>query len=587
MPTDLTPHRVVLQLGRTSLSLWGRRRDGSLHSFSGPLSAAAAIAPTLQALLPAALAELGSPSQSGSLELVVVNERPVARFLRRELPQVTLLATAGVHEALHDALRPRPQPGLPTCGGRSLLDPSFAWVGDAAELFPAYTDLTALCPATQLLSVDERLTAEGAVYLPLSPNTQAELVERAVALAAPAAVVLLHSPRSSAHEQALVAALAQAGLPATSSAAQLPAHRGGLDERLRVRAAVLSAALSPGWEADLAALRSGLGAALAPGRRARLLTPRPDGALVPIERLPLWQSLLGPLAAALRGATLASAAEVGGRFFLVSEPAADWAQELPATPGAAADAGGADDLAASSQATRPGLAAVGQTGTAVWQPGYAALCLGIPCELAGSCVVLAARADMALEQVRALAQAYGWLPLDETSPPPAAPQAALPSHTTPSQTATWVEDLGGTALPLRRLEFAATLAQGALAAPIRDERVQPLWAEASGAQESGLLSAALRRLSSLAGPDEGLASPGTSPPGADSLASSPGDWTADLRYPGQVGMLSLRGVGTGGPAASAATDLVVRFVAEHERVYGFSLPQCPVELVQVRFTARR
>ncbi|HRI52732.1 MAG TPA: hydantoinase/oxoprolinase family protein, partial [Pseudomonadota bacterium] len=122
-------------------------------------------------------------------------------------------------------------------------------------------------------------------------------------------------------------------------------------------------------------------------------------------------------------------------------------------------------------------------------------------------------------------------------------------------------------------------AYGALSAPVLRERSRLLRCEASGAQQRGLLEATLRALTDELRRDllaEGRIERGH-PTGLQ--------WSADLRYAGQAHTLTLAGLGEGGPAPDGATDLVVRFHQEHERRYGFTLGERPVELELVRVRA--
>jgi hypothetical protein len=596
MPTDSPPLRLVLQLQRESLSLSYRLRDGSRRTLGSRLASPADPASVLHALVQQAGPELLGGRKTGSLEILLVNERPLSRLLRGELPTVTLLATAGVHEALHAALAAEPPPNPPGTlgtlgmGTRSPTDPCFALVGDASELWPGRENLSPLCPTAQLLAVDERLAADGSILQALTQETRTSLVAQVRALSAPAAVVLLHSMRNPQHEEKILSDLHAAGLMAVSSSSQIPAHRGGLDERLRVRAAVLGAALSPGCAADLAAVEAGLATALPAFLRRRFLLPRPDGTCAPVGKVPPWQLLLAPVAMTLRGALATSTGGADTRFFFLAAPAP--------TGDRTAEPRGATEQAAPDEPLA--VAAVCHPGPAAWPPSASALCLGLPCELPATCVALAETASDALHRTQSLAAAYGFTPAAATSPPATLPPADLtPADPTPADPTPETSDGDGSSLPVVTQDLRSTVADGALSAPLRYELAQLLCAEASGAQESGLLAAALRHLGAAQSGDAAsptasdCANSGTaSDAGGDAHTSppsggrSPGDWTADLRYQGQAGILSLRGVGTGGSAASAATDLVVRFVAEHERVYGFSLPQCPVELLQVRLTAR-
>jgi hypothetical protein len=326
------------------------------------------------------------------------------------------------------------------------------------------------------------------------------------------------------------------------SATQLDLQRGGGDERLRTRATVLSAALGPAAAADLQGLRAGIST----GRPTRWLLLRGDGRFAPAEQLPAWQQLLSPVAAGLLGA--ARRVESGSARFaclLSDQVAASVGAAVTAPPWASAFA-----LAALCSVEEPG-----------WPTPHAARCLGIPCELPALSAELHPEQDSARTALGRMAMAYGL----RLGPPGEPPATVAPSAR----------------LPLLQSPWGGALALAALRARAVHERVMPLFVEASGAQQSGQVAACLQSLL-----DELLATAGSgSATGSATLAALDAEWTAELRYQGQAGTLSLRGIGTGGPAGSAASDLVVRFVAEHARVYGFSLPECPVELVQLRLRA--
>ena len=135
---------------------------------------------------------------------------------------------------------------------------------------------------------------------------------------------------------------------------------------------VVSAALAPGWQADLAAVPPPPCRTLPSGLPCPPVRAAPDGAIAPVERVPL-ELLLSPLAAVLRGAALSQPEGTDGRFGLLTDPT-----QAEAGPAAKPD----------SDADSLHLAAICQPETPVWQPGSSALCLGIPSELPGASVVV-------------------------------------------------------------------------------------------------------------------------------------------------------------------------------------------------------
>ena len=504
--------------------------------------------PALAAALSQVLAELipaGDAAEAAPLELGLVNLRPLGRWQRQDLPQVALLAPAGLEDALHASLS---APRAADCDtARELQSAAFPWVGDALDLFPD-ASLLDLCPRSHVVPVPLRQSADGQIIQALTDGGLATLASSLQALAVPAAaLVLLHSPRQPQPEHELARLLSRAGLPGLPalhvlpSAAQLDLHRGGGDERLRTRAAILSAALAPAASADLQGLRAGL----SPGRAARWLLLRGDGSFAPAEQVPPWQQLLAPVAAGLLGAARTAAqAGVSGRFLCLLRDASAGAESPesapPLFPATAA-------LGALCSVEPPGRPAV-----------HAALCLGIPCELPA----VSAELGAGLAAVQRMAAAHGVRP-------------ALPADVDEPAVATGAAT---TALALLQPRWTDALIVGVLRARASAERIVPMFCEASGAQQSGLISARLQQqLDAIL-----AAAPSAEHSHGTGLGAVDAEWSAELRYVGQAGMLSLRGIGTGGPAGSAASDLVVRFVAEHGRVYGFSLPECPVELVQLR-----
>ncbi len=519
-----------------------RRAYVAIDPRHAPLdSLPAALAQVLDTLLPA-----GEKNPAAPLELALINLRPLARLRRHELPQVALLAPSGLHEALHASLR----------GSRSLRssthDPSsawFPWVGDAADLISGY-ELSSLCPAENVLPVPIRQDASGALVQSLSVDVLPRLVPALRALSVPAAALsLMHSPRSPQPEHDLAQALQREGFLVVPSATQLALQHGGGDERLRTRAAVLSAALASSCEADLRGLRAGIPS----GRPARILTLRSDGILTPSEQVPAWQQIVAPIAAGLIGISCVATPSAGRDRFVCL------IRDEPAMPQR-------DEALPFQWAVGLSLAALCNHHQPGWPAVHAALCLGIPCELPALSAALLpdAMSDPAAAHavVQTLASAYGYR------------VAAAHDAGTTSDAAHALS--GDASLSLVQARWLDVLSLAALRAGAAAEQVAPLFVEASGAQHSGLIAAHLQRMR-----DEIMTSIPEHVRPSQATCPEP-EWTAELRYRGQLGMLSLRGIGTGGPASRAASDLVVRFVAEHQRVYGFSLPECPVEIVQVR-----
>jgi N-methylhydantoinase A len=122
-------------------------------------------------------------------------------------------------------------------------------------------------------------------------------------------------------------------------------------------------------------------------------------------------------------------------------------------------------------------------------------------------------------------------------------------------------------------------AYGALSAPVLRERFRVIGMEASGAQQRGNLEATLRAMTEELRRD--LRAEGQN----EAAYLSGLQWFADLRYAGQSHSLTLPGIGEGGPAQDGTTDLVVRFHQEHQRRYGFTIGERPVELTGVRVRA--
>lgn len=531
---------------------------------------AAAMTHVLHSLFPA-----DDPQKRARLDLVLCNVRALHRLHRHDLPGVALVTSTGLEDALQASLcSPAPTPQTrPADGTRDVQDPAFLWVGDATEILPQCSGLDALCPPSQVLSTPLRLTADGqvlhrAAHADIATLCQT-LKDRSLSTAA---VVLLHSPRNPQPEQDLVLSLRSAGIVGVASADGLTAGRGAEDERLRTRAAVLSAALSPGCLADLQGLQAGVD----PTHSPRWLVLRSDGSCGPVEHVPAWQQLLAPLAAGLLGA-----ARQADHVPMESDRFLCWLSQLAGPQESTAS--GSPPTSTSNQGEQEAplaLAAVcsrNRAGGPHSHAPHAASCLGIPCDvpaLAARIVAGATDGDSALQE---LATPYGAV-LHGTSS-----DSALSAGAGAGAGAVAVErSVAMPTLPVLRLDFADAALWGTLRSRAVFEATQSLFTEASGAQQSGLLAKTLQHLQSglfaFLPPSVAAATHGGLP--------SDAEWSAELRYRGQAGVLTLRGIGPGGPAATPESDLVVRFVSEHQRVYGFSRPECPVELVQLSLRVR-
>lgn len=550
MSKSLFPVRIALDLSCERVIGQRLQPDGSVqqaHASVADSPLADGVRAVLSALVPAGAA---------AIEVIVASERPLQHWLRGTLPQVALLATAGVERHLGASLAtpsaaPLWFPRALLAGGEDVGAP----LGTADDLWGDGAALGKLCPASHVVAVDERCAADGAVVRALSGEETARAVADVAALGVQAAaVVLLHSPQNEAHEARLVEALTAQGIAATASAQLLPASHGGQDERLRARAAVLDAALSQICGEDLDAVRRAVPA----GVTARILCMDSSGRACPVAQVAPWRRMIGGMAAGLVGAARIASGRGYPRFALVM----------------------AGDVAGG--AGHRGMAALCDARPETWERGPVTRCAGVPVEFP-ALAVLAADAlghsasadvggglDAALEDALselALRRGLSGLELEEKEDSDGRP------HYPP--------------VLVSRDQVAAL---GALSAKAVAVSSVTLRVEASGAQQSGLVASTLSVLGArlAAGLAESTVRAGSAagmPAGGTGLSlASRTDWSAELRYAGQSGTLSLRGVGAGGSAASASSDLVVRFVAEHQRVYGFSSPECPVELVALHVT---
>lgn len=535
---------------------------------------ASAMTQVLHSLFPA-----DDPQKRARLDLVLCNVRALHRLHRHDLPGVALVPSTGLEDALQASLcSPAPMPRTsPADGTRDVQDPAFLWVGDAAEILPQCSGLDALCPPSQVLSTPLRLTADGQVLQDASDQDIAMLCQTLKDRSlSSAAVVLLHSPRNPQPERDLALSLRSAGIVGVASADGLTARRGAEDERLRTRAAVLSAALSPGCLADLQGLQAGVD----PTHSPRWFVLRSDGSCGPVEQVPAWQQLLAPLAAGLLGA-----ARQAEHVSMESDRFLCWLSQVAGPQESTASGSPPTSTSNQDEQEAPlALAAVcsrNRAGGPHSHAPHAASCLGIPCDvpaLAARIVAGATDGDSALQE---LAAPYGAV-LHGTSSDSASPAGAGAGAVAVERSVAMPPMSPLPALPVLRMDFADAALWGTLRSRAIFEATRSLFTEASGAQQSGLLAKTLQHLQSglfaFLAPAVAAATHGGVP--------SDAEWSAELRYRGQAGVLTLRGIGPGGPAATPASDLVVRFVSEHQRVYGFSRPECPVELVQLSLRVR-
>lgn len=528
------------------------------------------------------------------LEVTYASSTTTQALLQRQLPRVVLVATQGFTDVLRIG-RQTASPAEYDSREEGSTEP-----GDAAE------DWAAAWMAVGGIAVPERLAADGSIVLPLLPTALAEIREQVrLSQADAAAVVLLHSPRNGQHEQQVEQALAELGLPVLLSSAVLPVS----GEFERASAAVLAATGAVAQSAESAAL---LAAQPRPGRLRRVQgdgTARSDP--------PALRGLLSDIAGGLVGAHKAAAAlgvqrclTLGVGDFLSAAAHCDGTLALtsgavlaglpvgvPVVAAALRAVGGESGF----QSLRPGSPLVGAALVAaddaarlwdaalvtgqMWAPAphpaqlsltvarQRLTTLGAPLQLdaeQAAAAVLAAATSALVDAVWAVSVQRGRDP------------AELPLLGYGAAAGT-VAAAVAAQLGVSQVFFppAAGLltAYGALGASVQRERTCQLGLEASGAQQRGTLEAVLRTLTQELEQELGAEGqlPGASPLGLH--------WSADLRYAGQSHCLTLLGSGDGGPPQDPATDLVVRFHQEHERRYGFTIGERPVELVRVRMRA--
>jgi len=404
--------------------------------------------------------------------------------------------------------------------------------------------LTTLCPRERCLGVPERLGADGSVLKPLTGDALLALQKRVRELGVSAiAVVLLHSYQNDAHERTVAEALAPLELPVSisSAVARVP------DERRRAGAALLDACLAPTLSRELASLRGA-------GFGHILCTDAAGDAVPAAQSLPL-RRLLAPAAAGLRGAQRIAAANGMPRFLAL----------------------GAFDRFAVVALYDPTLQP--DTAPVVGPLSEPELAADVPAQALQIFEADAQDGLPALEE-QLLAALFA-MTLERGHDPAIYPLVCYGS-VAPQLGATLAERLGAESVLMLPAPALVT-AFGALCAPVVCQRRELLFVEASSAQQTGQVAATLHALADRLRAD--LAREGY-------LTSQylPGhEWFAEMRYQGQgmghMHALTLIGLGDGGPAVGGDTDLVVRFCIEHQRRYGFTLAECPVELVALRVRA--
>lgn len=563
----------------------------------------APLAERCQAALVAALrlATSSGWQEPQQLEVTYASAATTQALLYRQLPRVVLLATEGFTDVLRIGRQAEPaalrRDGVPA-------DPLQGLPADLPD--ERSDELLALWSEPGCLPVPERLAPDGAILKPLAPEALAALHDKARSLKADAyAVVLLHSPRNGQHEQQVALALAELGLPCALSSAVLP----GAFEFERASAAVLSAAAAVAQSAESRALHDALPH---PGRVRQV---QGDGSAR--RDPPPLHGLLSDVASGLVGAHKAAATFAVPRCLtlgvgrLVSAAAhLDGALELTRgarlaglplgvpVVAAALRAVGAETWlhrTGSGQPLQRAAVAPQAAAARLWDAAAIAEQTWVPPHHA---------AELELPQARhRLTELGAQLGLSVQ----AAAAAVLATVTAQLVDAVWAVSvqrgidpselplLGyGPAAGVVAAEVAAQLgistvlmppaagclaAYGALSAPVLRERACYLGLEASGAQQRGMVEAVLRTLTEELR-DDLL--------GEGQLEGTPLmglHWSADLRYAGQAHCLTLTGIGEGGPAQDATTDMVVRFHQEHERRYGFTIGERPVEIELIRVRA--
>lgn len=531
MPKAPPPLRIGLDLGDQSLTALVLHPDGHLRHHHAELGEGRSLDSALTALIP------GQLSPATPVEAILASRRHWTA-LRRGV-RVALLITEGFEDVLQ--LDSRRSVAL---GGLSLSE---------------------LCPPELCLGVPERLGADGSVVRALTAESLGELRERVAALHVSAvAVVLLHSYQNDAHERTVAEALAPLGIPVSISS--LIARVA--DERLRTRATLLDACLAPTLADELRSLRS-----LGPAGSLRALCVESSGHAVPCctkepaQSLPL-RTALSAIAAGLRG--IQRVASAGGgppRFIALAAESCGATLALcdPSLP-----AGLRTPLGFSFAGPGPGGPSPGipELGPGLLPEILPELVAELPAQ---GFQVVGYEPDQALAALEAALTAFTVEQGHDPADYPIVPYGSVAPRLAP-ELARRLGSPGAWMPPAPGL----IAAYGALCSPIVCQQRELLLVEASSAQQIGQVSATLHALTARLRAE--LKSVGLIT--SDLLPGH--EWLAELRYLGQRHAIYLPGVGDGRPASSGATDLVVRFCDEHERRYGFRLPECPVELVALR-----
>jgi N-methylhydantoinase A len=601
MPRTL---RIGVDTGGTFTDLLAHFPDGRLRALKLP-STPADPAQAVLAGVSALLAGEPGPGIEPGAEIIHGTTVGTNTLLTRSGGPTALCVTAGFEDLLILGRQARP------------------WIYALHPTVPP-----PLCQEEHCLGVAERLGPAGQVLHPLTPAALAELRERLSALGvASVAVVLLHSYCNDAHERAVGQALAPLGVPVSLSSVVLPAHR----EVERAHATVADAYIAPRVGGYLRRLQGAL-SAQAGGAPVRLRVMQSTGGAIAASEAaaaPVRTVLSGPAAgligaytvAAERGVSRLITLDMGGTSTDVSlidgEPALSTEMEIGGVPlhlpmlavhtvgaggGSLAwiDAGGALQVGPASAGASPGPACYGRGGTAptltdadllLGRLAPAGLCDGAlaldPAAAAAALQPLAERLGLSLREAAAgvvqvagavVARAVRSISVERGLDP--GDFALFPFGGAGAvHAADLAQELGISRILLPPAPGLLS-AYGALCARVVRERALTLLREASGAQQEGAVLAALRTLRAQVLAD-------LEREGGQGQAQAQGkpaqlSWFADLRYHGQSYELTIPGIGDGGPAAGAETDLVVRFCEEHQRRYGFTLAERGVELVALR-----
>ena len=531
-----------------------------------------------------ARAVIAGVREAGPAEAVVHGTTVATNILlERRGARVALFATAGHTDVIEIARQVRP----------SLYDP---WADRPEPLVPPHLRI----------NVPGRLDRDGIEVEPLGPTAVPDDIDAA-------AVVLLHSDRNPAHEQALAARLRAVGVDVTASWEISPEFR----EYERTVTTVANAYLGPSCRRYLLRLA---------GIAAEVLVMTSAGGLVPIEEAaqrPVSLLLSGPAGGVLAACAAAVAAgypdavtlDMGGTSTDVClvrdgrpEPAAQRTvaglpirmpsldvHTIGAGGGSVAriDPGGALVVGPVSAGADPGPACYGRGGTSPTVTDADLVAGRIPpaASLPGIERLDTAAAARALAAAGLTAE--GVISVVDANMVRAVRRVSVERGVDPAGLA--VVAFGG-AGPLHACALADALgmaavvvppragvlsAAGMLAAPRQVDLVRS-WPEPS--DHAGALDALTRLAEQASGrlgagrpvaERDGRAVPGRHKPGEPGPASLPVEvetWF-DCRYAGQSHELSVRAIGD--------------FGAEHRRRNGFDRPGTPVEVVALRASARR